>query len=93
MMAKLEEVKNEGRVVRLSVNPTVVNQTCAETHHGWTLSNLLPGLLVQACIKKVTQEIISRFSDPNLSGIIPGTPAALVWFQTYFILSNPGALH
>ncbi|KAM9455011.1 protein RRP5 homolog [Clarias gariepinus] len=52
--AMLEEVKNEGRVARLSVNPTAVNQTCAETHHGWTLSNLLPGLLVQACVKKVT---------------------------------------
>ncbi|XP_034155929.2 protein RRP5 homolog [Pangasianodon hypophthalmus] len=52
--ALLEEVKNEGRVVRLSVNPTAVNQACAETHHGWTLSNLSPGLMVQTCIKKVT---------------------------------------
>ncbi|KAF7689557.1 hypothetical protein HF521_012910 [Silurus meridionalis] len=54
MMVLLEEVKNEGRVVRLSINPTAVNQACAETQHGWTLSNLLPGLLVQTCIKKVT---------------------------------------
>lgn len=53
MTAMLEEVKNEGRVVRLSVNPSAVNQACAETHHGWTLSNLTPGLLVQTCIKKV----------------------------------------
>lgn len=51
--AMVEEVKNEGRVVRLSVNPMAVNQACAETHHGWTLNNLTPGLLVQTSIKKV----------------------------------------
>ncbi|XP_030636412.1 protein RRP5 homolog [Chanos chanos] len=63
----LEEVKNNGRVVRLSVNPTAVNQACAETQHGWTLSNLIPGLLVKAHIKKVTPhglivEFLSSFS-------------------------------
>ncbi|XP_036412886.1 protein RRP5 homolog isoform X2 [Colossoma macropomum] len=48
------EVKNEGRVARLSRNHAAVSQACAETQHGWTLSNLAPGLLVKACIKKVT---------------------------------------
>ncbi|KAF4075156.1 hypothetical protein AMELA_G00231350 [Ameiurus melas] len=54
MTVMLEEIKNEGQVVRLSANPTAVNQACAEKHHGWTLCNLLPGLLVKANIKKVT---------------------------------------
>ncbi|KAL7845723.1 hypothetical protein AOLI_G00239150 [Acnodon oligacanthus] len=48
------EVKNEGRVARLSTNHTAVSQACAETQHGWTLGNLVPGLLVKGCIKKVT---------------------------------------
>ncbi|KAL7852604.1 hypothetical protein SRHO_G00183890 [Serrasalmus rhombeus] len=48
------EVKNEGRVARLSRNHAAVSQACAETQHGWTLGNLAPGLLVKACIKKVT---------------------------------------
>uniref|UniRef100_A0A4W5NMU7 Protein RRP5 homolog n=1 Tax=Hucho hucho TaxID=62062 RepID=A0A4W5NMU7_9TELE len=50
----LEEVKNDGRVVRLSISPTAVAQAVADTEHGWTLTNLLPGLLVKAQIKKVT---------------------------------------
>ncbi|KAK3510814.1 hypothetical protein QTP70_022728 [Hemibagrus guttatus] len=70
VMAKLEEVKNEGRVVRLSVSPTVVNQACAETHHGWTLNNLLPGLLVQACIKKVTTHGLIVTFLSNYTGLV-----------------------
>uniref|UniRef100_A0A674BPX8 Protein RRP5 homolog n=1 Tax=Salmo trutta TaxID=8032 RepID=A0A674BPX8_SALTR len=50
----LEEVKNDGRVVRLSISPTAVAQAVADTEHGWTLTNLLPGLVVKAQIKKVT---------------------------------------
>lgn len=49
----LEEVKNDGRVVRLSISPTAVAQAVADTEHGWTLTNLLPGLVVKAQIKKV----------------------------------------
>ncbi|KAL1005879.1 hypothetical protein UPYG_G00065090 [Umbra pygmaea] len=50
----LVEVKSDGAVVRLSVSPSAVAQSVAETEHGWTLTNLLPGLLVTAEIKKVT---------------------------------------
>ncbi|XP_029596083.1 protein RRP5 homolog [Salmo trutta] len=50
----LEEVKNDGRVVCLSISPTAVAQAVADTEHGWTLTNLLPGLVVKAQIKKVT---------------------------------------
>lgn len=47
--SQVEEVKNEGRVVRLSGSC----QACAESTQGWNLINLLPGLLVKATIKKV----------------------------------------
>ncbi|KAJ3614113.1 hypothetical protein NHX12_017689 [Muraenolepis orangiensis] len=52
---RLDEVKGSGRVVRLSVNPTTLAHTFANASHGWNLSNLQPGLLVKATIKKVTK--------------------------------------
>ncbi|XP_040003345.1 protein RRP5 homolog isoform X2 [Xiphias gladius] len=51
----VEEVKNEGRVVRLSVNPLTIAQACADSMQGWNLTNILPGLLVNATIKMVTK--------------------------------------
>lgn len=53
LMVQVEEVKNSGRVVRLVANPSAVTKVYADTEHGWTLTNLLPGLLVRATIKKV----------------------------------------
>ncbi|XP_068581648.1 protein RRP5 homolog isoform X2 [Cebidichthys violaceus] len=63
----VEEVKNEGRVVRLSVSPPTGAQACAGPGQGWNLTNLLPGLLVKATIKKVTKhglilDFLSSFS-------------------------------
>ncbi|XP_041116751.1 protein RRP5 homolog [Polyodon spathula] len=63
----VEEVKSEGRIVRLSVNPNAVAKALADKEQGWTLSNLLPGLLVEAQIKKLTShgitlEFLSSFS-------------------------------
>ncbi|XP_035493857.2 protein RRP5 homolog [Scophthalmus maximus] len=60
---KVEEVKNEGRMIRLSA----ITQACAETEQGWNLTNLLPGLLVKATVKKVTKhglilDFLSSFS-------------------------------
>ncbi|TKS69125.1 Protein RRP5 -like protein NF-kappa-B-binding protein [Collichthys lucidus] len=55
LTSQVEEVKNEGRVVRLSVSPPNVAQAYAEPGQGWNLTNLLPGLLVKATIKKVTK--------------------------------------
>ncbi|KAJ8264298.1 hypothetical protein GJAV_G00147520 [Gymnothorax javanicus] len=52
----LEEVKNNGRVVRLSINPAAIARACADTQQGWTLSNLLPGLVVKAQIKQVSPD-------------------------------------
>lgn len=50
--AVVDQVKNEGRVVRFSVSPPS-SQDCAEAAHGWNLTNILPGLLVKATVKKV----------------------------------------
>nr|XP_046261090.1 protein RRP5 homolog [Scatophagus argus] len=65
--SQVEEVKNEGRVVRLSARAPAISQACAESKQGWNLTNLLPGLLVKATIKKVTKhglilEFLSSFS-------------------------------
>uniref|UniRef100_A0A8B9Z2U4 Protein RRP5 homolog n=1 Tax=Buteo japonicus TaxID=224669 RepID=A0A8B9Z2U4_9AVES len=47
------EVKNEGRVVRLSVDRSEVATSLATERQNWTLSNLLPGLVVKARVQKV----------------------------------------
>lgn len=52
----VKEVKNEGRVVRLSVSQLNSSQACTRTTQGWNLTNLLPGLLVNATIKKVIKK-------------------------------------
>ncbi|XP_041640703.1 protein RRP5 homolog [Cheilinus undulatus] len=67
LTSQVEEVKNEGRVVHLSVSPPNISQACAESKQGWNLTNLLPGLLVKATIKKVTKhglllDFLSSFS-------------------------------
>lgn len=65
--SQVEGVKNEGRVVQLCVSPQTGAQACAVAEHGWNLTNLLPGLLVKATIKKVTKhglilDFLSSFS-------------------------------
>ncbi|XP_056628224.1 protein RRP5 homolog [Triplophysa dalaica] len=67
VLSLIEEVKNEGRVVRLSLNPQAVNKSVAGTQQGWTLDSLLPGLLIRVQIKRVTPhglvvEYLSSFS-------------------------------
>ncbi|NXS07016.1 RRP5 protein, partial [Neodrepanis coruscans] len=48
------EVKNEGRVVRLSIDRSEVAASLATERQNWALSNLLPGLVVKARVQKVT---------------------------------------
>lgn len=55
MTSYVEKVKNEGRVLQLSVNPKTIAQALAGSDQSWTLTNILPGLLVNATIKKVTK--------------------------------------
>ncbi|XP_073698661.1 protein RRP5 homolog [Garra rufa] len=50
----IEEVKNDGRVVRLTQDPQALGKACAEIQQGWTLDTLVPGLLIRARIKRIT---------------------------------------
>uniref|UniRef100_A0A665SY91 Protein RRP5 homolog n=1 Tax=Echeneis naucrates TaxID=173247 RepID=A0A665SY91_ECHNA len=64
---QVSEVKNEGRVVQLFINPTTFSEACVQATQGWNLTNLLPGLLVNCTIKKVTKhglilDFLSSFS-------------------------------
>ncbi|XP_066517483.1 protein RRP5 homolog isoform X2 [Hoplias malabaricus] len=68
--ALVTEVKNKGRVARLSINPAAVSQACAESEHGWTLGNLVPGLLIQAQIKKVTLHGLMVSFLSSFSGVV-----------------------
>ncbi|KAM9817961.1 protein RRP5 homolog isoform 2-T5 [Syngnathus typhle] len=52
---QIKEVKNNGRLLQLVANPSAVRQALAESKQGWTLTNLLPGLLVKATVKGVTK--------------------------------------
>lgn len=67
VVCRVEEVKNAGRVVRLSTGPFSVAQVCADAQQGWNLTNLLPGLVIKATVKKVTKhglqlDFLSSFS-------------------------------
>ncbi|CAN9509947.1 unnamed protein product [Ophioblennius macclurei] len=64
---QIQAVKNDGRVVQLAMDPAAIAQAHAETEQGWTLTNLLPGLLVNATVRKVTKhglllDFLSSFS-------------------------------
>lgn len=60
VLSLIEEVKNEGRVVRLSLNPQAVNKSVAGTQQGWTLDSLLPGLLIRVHIKRVRLQYVKK---------------------------------
>uniref|UniRef100_A0A671UBI5 Protein RRP5 homolog n=1 Tax=Sparus aurata TaxID=8175 RepID=A0A671UBI5_SPAAU len=66
--AQVEEVKNDGRVARLSVSSSTLAQAFAESEQGWNLTNLLPGLLVKATIKKVETAFILVIFLTSFSG-------------------------
>lgn len=54
----IEQVKNEGRIVRLSVDRSEVAASLATEQQNWTLSNLLPGLVVKAKVQKVSSVFV-----------------------------------
>uniref|UniRef100_A0A3B3ZW78 S1 motif domain-containing protein n=1 Tax=Periophthalmus magnuspinnatus TaxID=409849 RepID=A0A3B3ZW78_9GOBI len=64
----VEKVKNDGRIVQLSVSPKTLAQAFAGYDQGWTLTNILPGLLVNATIKKVTKHGLFLKFLSNFSG-------------------------
>ncbi|XP_075011064.1 protein RRP5 homolog isoform X3 [Calonectris borealis] len=64
------EVKNEGRVVRLSVDRSEVAASLATERQNWTLSNLLPGLVVKAQVQKVAPLGIKVSFLSSFTGIV-----------------------
>lgn len=66
----IEEVKNEGRVVRLSADRSEVAASIATEQQNWTLSNLLPGLVVKAQVQKVAPLGISLTFLSSFTGIV-----------------------
>ncbi|XP_027316494.1 protein RRP5 homolog [Anas platyrhynchos] len=66
----IEQVKNEGRIVRLSVDRSEVAASLATEQQNWTLSNLLPGLVVKAKVQKVDPLGISLTFLSSFTGIV-----------------------
>ncbi|NXF33701.1 RRP5 protein, partial [Nyctibius bracteatus] len=64
------EVKNEGRVVHLSVDRSEVAASLATERQNWTLSNLLPGLVVKARVQKVAPLGIKLSFLSSFTGIV-----------------------
>ncbi|XP_069720305.1 protein RRP5 homolog [Phaenicophaeus curvirostris] len=64
------EVKNEGRVVRLTIDRSEVAASLATEQQNWTLSNLLPGLVVKARVQKVTPLGIKLSFLSSFTGIV-----------------------
>ncbi|XP_062436335.1 protein RRP5 homolog isoform X1 [Rhea pennata] len=66
----IEEVKNKGRIVRLSIDRSEVAASIATERQNWTLSNLLPGLVVKARVQKVTPLGITLSFLSSFTGIV-----------------------
>uniref|UniRef100_A0A7M4F1A3 Protein RRP5 homolog n=1 Tax=Crocodylus porosus TaxID=8502 RepID=A0A7M4F1A3_CROPO len=66
----VEEVKNSGRIVRLSVGRSEVAAAIATEEQNWTLSNLLPGLVVKAQVQKVTPYGLTLSFLSSFTGIV-----------------------
>ncbi|XP_071604451.1 protein RRP5 homolog [Heliangelus exortis] len=64
------EVKNKGRVVYLSIDRSEVAASLATEQQNWTLSNLLPGLVVKARVLKVAPLGIKVSFLSSFTGII-----------------------
>ncbi|XP_053306401.1 protein RRP5 homolog [Spea bombifrons] len=66
----VDEVKNEGRIVRLSIVQSEVAAAFATVEQKWTLNNLLPGLVVKAKITKVSSSKISLSFLSSYTGAV-----------------------
>nr|XP_042711593.1 protein RRP5 homolog [Chrysemys picta bellii] len=66
----IEEVKNNGRIVRLSITQSEVAAAIATEEQNWALGNLLPGLLVKAQVQKVTPYGITLSFLSSFTGIV-----------------------
>ncbi|XP_069836334.1 protein RRP5 homolog [Dendropsophus ebraccatus] len=66
----IDEVKNNGRVVRLSILQSNVTSAIATEEQKWTMNNLLPGLVVKAQIQKVFSDRVTLSFLSSYTGIV-----------------------
>lgn len=79
----IDEVKNDGRILRLSVSQSDVTAAIATDEQKWTMNNLLPGLVVKAQIQKVGfTELTGSLSRDSLSFCSKGNYCPF-WLQIF----------
>ncbi|KAM4704033.1 protein RRP5 homolog [Rhinophrynus dorsalis] len=66
----IEEVKNDGRIVRLSIAQSDVAVAYASSEQNWSLNNLVPGLVVKAQIEKVDPQSITLSFLSSYTGTV-----------------------
>ncbi|XP_073541438.1 protein RRP5 homolog [Phyllobates terribilis] len=66
----IDEVKNSGRIVRLSITQSDVATAIATEEQKWTLNNLLPGLVVKAQVQKVSSDRVTLSFLSSYTGVV-----------------------
>ncbi|XP_038614080.1 protein RRP5 homolog [Tachyglossus aculeatus] len=59
LWCRVEEVKGNGSIIRLSIQSSEVASALATEEQNWTLDTMLPGLVVKAVVQKVTAHGLS----------------------------------
>nr|XP_008104790.1 PREDICTED: protein RRP5 homolog isoform X2 [Anolis carolinensis] len=66
----IEDVKNNGRIIRISISQAEIAAAIATEEQNWSLSNLLPGLVVKAQVREVTPSGMSLGFLSSFTGIV-----------------------
>ncbi|KAM3913083.1 protein RRP5 homolog [Leptodactylus fuscus] len=66
----IDDVKNGGRIVRLSITQSDVAAAIATEEQKWTLNNILPGVIVKAQIQKVFSDHVKLSFLSSYTGIV-----------------------
>lgn len=66
----IDDVKNNGRVVHLSITQSDVAAAIATEEQQWTLNNLLPGLVVKAEIQEVLSDRVVLSFLSSYTGVV-----------------------
>ncbi|XP_060624305.2 protein RRP5 homolog isoform X1 [Anolis sagrei] len=66
----IEDVKNSGRIIRMSISQSEIAAAIATEEQNWSLSNLLPGLVVKAKVREVTPSGMSLSFLSSFTGIV-----------------------
>ncbi|CAJ0961083.1 unnamed protein product, partial [Ranitomeya imitator] len=66
----IDEVKNSGRIVRLSITQSDVATAIATEEQKWTLNNLVPGLVVKAQVQKVSSDRVLLSFLSSYTGVV-----------------------